>query len=129
MAEPTAANLRALEKLVYAYEKSIADLENGVSVNEVAGRWCGYGSSYACLLCQSVTTHKKLVRRCNRCVLGSAGGMSNCVRFGSMSKSRNELMYALCWRTEGPLVIPLRARLKAILKCVDERGYELVERK
>lgn len=129
MAEPTAANLRALEKVVYNYEKSIADLENGVSVNEVAERWCGYGTRQACLLCQSVTTHKELVWRCNRCVLGSAGGMNNCVRFGVMSKSRNELIYALRWRTEGPLVIPLRARLEAILKCVDERGYELAERK
>lgn len=125
MTEPTAANLRALEKTVYAYEKSIADLENGVPEREVRYRLIMAGSTP--VLCKSVGYRDKA---CLRCVLYLEKGNHYCN--STRMERPHHIMACSVWRPKEkcrPLLAALRIYLEAILKRVDERGYELMEKK
>jgi len=122
MAEPTAANLRALEKTVQSYEQSIADLEAGVPVEVVRRRWLSYG--FNCLLCISTDDEGD----CDVCALYLVDTNEYC-NYGEMRLSQIILKDAILNGVgeECTLLGGLKSRLKAILKRVDQRGYELVQ--
>ena len=131
---PTRKNLAALADTVQSYEQSIVDLEYGDNLEAIIDRWYRFGHCHSCKLCESVGKATNLSGGCMGCVL-SAGKDLGCVkgrggenRQSEMGDSCQRLIDAVddCDRQE--FIAALKKRLAAILKRVDERGYELVKR-
>ena len=121
-AEPTSANLRALETTVQAYEQAIIDLEAG-DVEGVHRRWAKWGTWYGCHLCVSVWDQAVNCQDCERCVLGPED-------FGCMDQTYARLNTALCEEESADhLLDALRGRLRHILQLAKLNGIILVPRK
>jgi len=115
--EPTKKNLLALEKIVYAYEVAIESLEAGKDVHKA---WEDYGDCSICRLCISVG---EPAYDCRKCILGP--DREACAS-GMMRRSFEELRSKLEeWTDQKKLLTAFKTRLKAILKRVDQRGYEV----
>jgi len=115
------AMLCALEDTVYAYEKSICDLENGVSAHAIGEQWIDYGN--ACRLCFVAGIRRRSGFNCERCPLGpELVGCTNCVTY-------RRLKLSVRFGSNFNVLLPdLRARLAWIISKAASNGVVLEER-
>lgn len=138
--------LDAAELTVYAYEKAIFDLDNGVKLEVIRERWAGYGNSDTCKLCEAsglsyvgAGDKDAMASCCNRCVLSyehATNMIVPCIdphivystNYGPYF-SHGNLIGALRHDGREGLKIAFRERLKFILARIEENGYIFVDRK
>ena len=124
--------LRALASTVYAYEKSIADLENGEPIYVVHRRWDNYGLFSSCRMCLAVGEDNRFSGGdgCAVCPLGPEHLGCNSDIGGAPWELDSALSFQMMrdMRSSGCGVLPaLRRRLKWIIKKAEKNGVELVE--
>ena len=115
--EFTKKALTTMEDTIFAYDKSIYDLENGEDFGKVFNKWRSYGRG--CRLCSALSWD------CSECPLGGGDGCCTGPTMGPTYDKLENLARNDNNPTKRKLLSALKARREALLQQFSRNGWEL----